>query len=208
MLPPSRERRVFSQGQLARRRFLLRWVKRLLPVAALAVLGVAVLWPEIERADGVVRVTIRQGMQAGPEAVRVVEPRYQGLDEQNRPYNLTAATASQAGTATILDLERPRADMLLTGGAWVLLESNAGRFDRARNHLDLAGAVTLWHDNGTVLVTEAASVELREVSASGDRPVAAQGPFGTLTSEGFRLRDRGQVVIFTGQSRLVLEGGS
>ena len=37
-------------------------------------------------------------------------------------------------------------------------------------------------------------------------PVAAQGPFGTLTAEGFRLSDRGQVVVFTGNARAVLEG--
>ncbi len=40
---------------------------------------------------------------------------------------------------------------------------------------------------------------LQEGSASGDKPVAAQGPFGTLVSEGFRLTERGQVVVFTGR---------
>ena len=43
--------------------------------------------------------------------------------------------------------------------------------------------------------------------ASGDAPVAAQGPFGTLESEGFRLKDRGAVVVFTGRAHAVLEGG-
>ena len=57
------------------------------------------------------------------------------------------------------------------------------------------------------VLTAAAQIQLREGSASGDEPVAAQGPFGTLTSEGFRLTDRGQVVIFTGRSHAVLEGG-
>ena len=37
--------------------------------------------------------------------------------------------------------------------------------------------------------------------------MAAQGSFGTLTGEGFRLRDRGAVVVFTGHARAVLEGG-
>jgi lipopolysaccharide export system protein LptC len=36
--------------------------------------------------------------------------------------------------------------------------------------------------------------------------VAAQGPFGTLVSEGFRLYEKGAVVVFTGQSRALLEG--
>ena len=46
-----------------------------------------------------------------------------------------------------------------------------------------------------------------EGGATGDRPVAAQGPFGTIVSEGFRLENRGQVVVFTGNAKAVLEGG-
>ncbi len=209
MLVPSRERRVFSKGQMARRRFLMRWIKRLLPVAALALLSTVALWPEFERAEDRGRVSFRRIAQSGPEAVRVVDPRYQGLDEQNRPYNLTAAVARQQGNDNMVDLDAPRADILLdNGNAWVLLEAREGRFDRSSNHLDLTGDVTLWHDNGTLMVTDAAAIELRAGTAEGDTPVAAQGPFGTLTAQGFRLSDRGQVVIFTGQSRLILEGGS
>lgn len=209
MMAPSRERRTVSRGQMARRRFIMRWFKRLLPVAALALLSAVALWPEFERAEDRGRVAFRRISASGPESVRVVEPRYQGVDEQGRPYNLTAAVARQQGSENLVDLEGPRADILLNGGAsWVMLESREGRFDRARNHLDLAGNVTLWHDNGTMLVTETAAIEMNAGNAEGDSPVAAQGPFGTLTAQGFRLRDRGQVVVFTGRSRVMLEGGS
>ena len=67
------------------------------------------------------------------------------------------------------------------------------------------GDVTLWQD-GNLLVTARRRCSCGRLG-SGDRPVAAQGPFGTLVSEGFRLTDRGQVVIFTGRSRAILEGG-
>ena len=209
MMAPSRERRIFSQGQLARRRFIMRWIKRLLPLAAVGLLSTVALWPEFERAEDRGRVSFRRIAQSGPESVRVMDPRYQGVDEQGRPYSLTANIARQQGSDSVVDLDSPRADMLLnSGNAWVMLESREGRFDRGRNHLDLAGNVTLWHDNGTMLVTDTAAIELTEGSAQGDSPVAAQGPFGTLTAEGFRLNDRGQVVNFTGRSRVVLEGGS
>ena len=131
----------------------------------------------------------------------------QGLDEQNRPFTVTADVATQTENADVVDLDRPRADVLLTDGSWVLLESNQGRFDKAQHRLDLSGDVTLWQDGGNLLVTAEAEVLLQEGSASGDKPVAAQGPFGTLISEGFRLTERGQVVIFTGRARAVLEGG-
>ncbi|MBR0672224.1 LPS export ABC transporter periplasmic protein LptC [Roseomonas soli] len=207
MLPPSRRRWAPSAGQIARRRILVRLAKWLLPVVGVGLLVGIAVWPELDRMEDRARVSFRRVIQAQPDAMRVVDPRYQGLDEQNRPFTVTAGVAAQTDSQDIVDLERPRADILLTDGSWVLLESREGRFDKAQNRLDLSGEVTLWQDGGNMLVTEAAEIQLHEGSASGDRPVAAQGPFGTLVSEGFRLIERGQVVVFTGNARAVLEGG-
>lgn len=207
LLPPSRERWTPSAAQIARRRLAVRMAKWVLPLAGVALLVGIAIWPELDRMEDRARVSFRRVIQATPDAVRLVEPRYQGFDEQNRPFTVTATTATQTETADIVDLDRPRADIVMTDGTWVLLESQAGRFDKGRNTLDLSGEVTLWQDGGNMLVTEAAEILLQEGSAAGDRPVAAQGPFGTLTSEGFRLTERGQVVVFTGRSRAMLEGG-
>jgi len=207
MLPPSRSRWAPSATQIARRRTLVRLAKWVLPIAGVGLLVGIAIWPELDRMEDRARVSFRRVMQTAPDAVRVVEPRYQGLDEQNRPFTVTAAVAAQAESPDIVDLERPRADIVMTDGSWVLLESTAGRFDKARNRLDLTGEVTLWQDGGNMLVTDAAEILFSDGSASGDRPVAAQGPFGTLVSEGFRLAERGQVVVFTGRARAVLEGG-
>ena len=207
LLAPSRERWSPSASQINRRRIAVRLAKWLLPIAGVGLLVGIAVWPELDRLEDRARVSFRRVIQAAPDAVRVVEPRYQGLDEQNRPFTVTATVATQTETADIVDLDRPRADIVMTDGSWVLLESVTGRFDKGRNTLDLSGEVTLWQDGGNLLVTEAAEIQLQEGAASGDRPVAAQGPFGTLVSEGFRLTERGQVVVFTGRSRAVLEGG-
>lgn len=175
---------------MARRRFLLRWTKRLLPVAHLALLTAVAFWPEISSTGNIRACPSAPGPHGPRSRARVVDPRYQGIDEQGRPFNLTAAVARQQGDENIVDLDGPRADMLLNnGGAWVMLESRDGRFNRGRNHLDLAGDVTLWHDNGTMLVTDTAAIELQAGNAEGDSPVAL-GPLRTLTAQGFRLRDR------------------
>lgn len=207
MLPPSRARWIPSAAQIARRRILVRLAKLLLPLLGVALLVGIAVWPEIDRMEDRARVSFRRVANTGPDAVRVVEPRYQGIDEQNRPYTVTAEVAAQTDSPDIIDLSRPRADIVMTDGSWVLLESREGRYDRKGSLLDLSGEVTLWQDGGNMLVTDAAEIQLRDGSASGDRPVAAQGPFGTLVSEGFRLTDRGQIVIFTGRARAVLEGG-
>ena len=206
-LPPSRQRRTPRPAQLARRRILVGLAKRLLPVLALGLLAVVVFWPEIEGNDERSRMSFRRVAQPRAESLRVVSPRYQDVDDMSRPYTVTARVAQQVGGEQILDLDAPRADMVLTDGGWVHVSADTGRYDRPRQHLDLAGDVTIHHDNGMTLRTPEAAVEVEAGNASGDAPVAAQGPFGTLESEGFRLRDRGAVVVFTGRAHAVLEGG-
>lgn len=206
LLAPSRIRRAPSSGQLARRRVLVRVIKWLLPALAVGLLALIVLWPELERGEERSRVAFRRTVQPRTEALRVIAPRYQGVDALGRAYTVTADAAEQPGAAPVLDLVEPRADIALADGGWVFVQAARGHYDRPDSRLDLAGEVTLFHDNGSTLVTPAAVVRLDAGSASGDAPVAAQGPFGTLVAEGFRLTERGAVVVFTGRARTVLEG--
>jgi lipopolysaccharide export system protein LptC len=192
---------------MARRRFLVAWTKRLLPALALALLAAVVFWPEIEGNEDRSRVSFRRTIQPRAEALRVVNPRYQGVDELNRPFTITARAGQQEGAAEILNLEEPRGDITMGDGAWIYVQARTGRYDKPAGRLDLAGDVTIYHDNGTMLRTEQARVEMEAGTAEGDAPVAVQGGFGTLTAEGFRIRDRGAVVVFTGQAHAVLEGG-
>ncbi|MCW8084479.1 LPS export ABC transporter periplasmic protein LptC [Sabulicella glaciei] len=201
---PSRPRRTPSAGQIARRQRFVWLVKLVLPALIMALLGLLFLWPEFEGREG--RLSFRRGPSMTPEALQVVAPRYQGIDEINRPYTVTAQTARQPGQDQILLLDSPQADILLNDGAWVYLESREGRYDRPRQALDLWGDVRLFHDGGTMFRTEAAVLQVDTGHASGNRPTQAQGPFGTIESEGFEMRDRGAVMIFTGRAHAVLEG--
>jgi lipopolysaccharide export system protein LptC len=207
MLPPSRAREAPTPGQMARRRFAVAWTKRLLPALALVLLGAVVFWPEIEGNEDRSRVSFRRTIQPRAEALRVVNPRYQGVDELNRPFTVTARVGQQEGATEILNLEEPRGDITMSDGAWIYVQSRTGRYDKPAGKLDLAGDVTIYHDNGTMLLTQEAKVEMEAGTAEGDTPVAAQGGFGTLTAEGFRIRDGGAVVVFTGRAHAVLEGG-
>lgn len=203
--PPSRQRRAPTAGALWRRRFMVRAAKVLLPVFATVLLSAIAFWPELDGNGDGGRVSFRRTIEPRPEALRVVNPRFQGVDELARPYTITADVAQQRGAEEILDLTQPRGDILLTDGAWVYLRADRGLYDKPAHRLTLDGDVTIYHDNGTMMRTEHALVLLTEGSAEGDAPVAAQGSFGTLTSEGFRLTERGAVVVFTGRAHAVLE---
>jgi lipopolysaccharide export system protein LptC len=203
-LTPSRARRVPRAAQIQRRQRLVQAMKLLLPLLAAGVLGLMLFWQEIEGNNS--RLSFRRGPALVPEALQLVEPRFQGVDELNRPYTVTARLARQRGQEEVVLLESPRADILLSEGAWIYVESDRGRYDKPAQLLDLEGDVRIYHDNGTLFRTEAAAVQVDAGSAQGDRPTKAQGSFGTIESEGFELLDRGAVMVFTGRARAILEG--
>ena len=204
VLTPSRQRRVPSSGQIIRRQRLVSAMKYAMPMLAAGVLGLLLFWPDIEGRDG--RLSFRRGPSLVPEALQLVAPRFQGVDELNRPYTVTARVARQPGQEEIMLLDQPLADILLNDGAWVYVESDTGRYNKPIQLLDLEGNVQIYHDNGTLFRTEAATVQVDAGTAQGDRPTRVQGSFGTVESEGFEMLDRGAVMIFTGRARAILEG--
>lgn len=192
-------------ARLARRRRAVQLLKRALPLAAFAALALVALWPQIAGLEESVRVAYRKpALDVPAGAASMVEPRFQGTDERGRPYTVSAESALQPAGSDRIALVRPRGDVTLEDGAWVFLEAKAGSFRREARVLDLEGEVSLHHDSGYEVRTEAAEIDLRAGTARGDRPVAAQGPAGTLDAVGFEIADRGNVLVFLGPARLVL----
>ncbi len=118
---------------------------------------------------------------------------------------MTAALATrESAHAPHTDLQSPKADLTTSSGAWVAATAATGVYHNATRLLDLMGDVSMFHDGGTEFHTERAQVDLSAGAATGDDPVDGQGPTSTIKAEGFRLYDRGAVIIFTGKSHLVL----
>ena len=176
-----------------------------LPIFAGAIMILVVAWPQlVERpkrfALGVSKVTVND---SGGQ--QIINARFTGTDQEQRPFTITADTASQALKAGgVIDLAFPKADITLQSGVWIAVSAETGVYDKKSQVLDLKGAVTLFHDMGYELHTASARVELDRGEASGSDPVSGQGPFGRLNSNGFRILDRGKRLIFSGKSKLVL----
>ena len=136
----------------------------------------------------------------------MMNARYDGIDEQNRPFSVTADLATQdSADADIVDLELPKADITLEDGTWLAITAKTGRYRREAEIVELAGEVVLFHDEGFEVRTDAATVYLSEGDAEGILPVQGQGPAGELNAEGFQLINQGERIIFTGRSRLLLQ---
>lgn len=205
--PPIRQRATASLARLARRRWVVRIAKYLLPLCALALLATVALWPEFARMNRDQRVTFHRLTQTDPDSAQVTQARYRSTDTRGRPYTITARLARQVAPDRI-DLTGPTADVTSGDHSWVLLEAAQGVFHQHANILDLQGHVQMYRDDGTRIETHAVTIDLRQGAAASNDMVHAQGPFGTLDAQGFTLTGHGQVVQFAGPVRLVLAGGS
>lgn len=203
--PSWRGRRMPSASALSRRRFFVSLFKRLLPVGALMLLSLIVLWPEISRHNPA-RVTyhVATGTDAADQG-SMTSAHYEGIGDSGRPYTMTADKAVQTDADTVL-LTKPAGDMTMNSGSWLMVQSRHGVYHAKVQNLDLSNHVVLYRDDGTTVRTSKALVNLKAATASGHEAVNADGPFGTLDAHGFAITDRGTRLHFTGPSKLVLDG--
>ncbi|MEX2644038.1 MAG: LPS export ABC transporter periplasmic protein LptC [Acetobacterales bacterium] len=183
--------------------------KMVLPLVAAALLVALVAWPQLRQQAESFRLDFANMPGVDADAMAMTKPRYTGFDSDNRPYTITADTASQLDREpSQVALEQLQADMTMSDGAWLALQSSFGVYDRDAEVLDLIGGVDLFHDRGYEIRTESASVNLGAGTVSGDDSVVGQGPFGDLRAEGFRISDNGKRVRLTGHSRILIRPGA
>jgi len=181
-------------------------MKIALPITAMAVLGLVILWPGPERPGS--SAELPDGAQGAGHG-RMMSPRINGVDAHDRPYSIVGESAEQSlsgGERVVFNA--PQAEITLSNGAWLALMAEQGEIDQERGRLVLSGAVSLFRDDGYAFITEEVYVDLEETVAWGDRPVEAYGPAGEVAAEGFRLDGERNIIVFLGNSRLVLRDGS
>ena len=201
--PPQLRRLNTPRGRpLRRRRAPLAILKVALPVIAVATVGYLVYWWWVQASERV--ITVEKMQQVGQETkaeVTVNDLKYDGKDDKGRPYSITAEAASHVdGDERHIALKKPLADIVMSGGAYVAITALDGMLDRDSDIVTLNGDVTLFHDNGLSFQTDSATIDLKEKTAEGSAPVEGQNSDGELFSEGFRVQDDGDTIVFTGKA--------
>jgi lipopolysaccharide export system protein LptC len=184
-------------------------MKFILPVVALVLISMVILWPHLAPEDLRFRIgfaAIKASISNDPS---MLNPRFVGTDSHNKPYSVTADLARSIGAlGTTVELEMPKADVTLDNGTWLVLTANSGLFEHLENTLNLDGMVNLFHDSGYEFQTEKLVVNMLSGVAFGNMPIQGQGDFGHLSAQGFKLVDKGKTIYFIGKSKLTLHPGA
>ncbi len=184
-------------------------MKLVLPLSALALVAMVVAWPYLGANDDGIPLSFTSVGVGLDENVFMTNARYIGADDEDQPYTLTADQAAQdEDDPNLIRLTRPQADILLNEGSWLALTADSGILKREAETLALDGAVNIFSDQGYEFHTESALIDLGSKLAHGTVPVEAQGPFGTLNADSFRVLDGGRIIFFEGQVRMTLYPGA
>lgn len=199
---------------------LLRWI---FPALAAVVLIGVVAWPTIKEMQinslsensktrlKVQEIALSLPKDGKPVQLQVSKPEFNGQDEQGRPYTITADHIVQDGLkpgTSAMNLDKPTARMTLdnTTHDFVALDASSGIYDPTAKTLQLAGPVKLTHSAGYQLDMQELFIDLQKGYSLSDHPVAGTGPAGTLSGEKLELRDKGNVIILHGKSKVTLTG--
>lgn len=180
-----------------------------LPLAAGLLIAMIAVWPQLQRETEGTSLDAQMLKAERASGQNLVKPRYTSADQQDRPFGVTAARAVQMENAPdVVELTDPEAELRLRDESWLMLIARRGRYDRAAQTLDLDGGVEVYHEDGHTIRTARALVDISRGEAFGDAAVAASGPNGELTANGFQVFDKGARMMFFGDARLVLRPGS
>ena len=206
--PATRPKQRLTGGfAVARASRLVAAMKMLLPAIALCLVALVVIWPQLLRDEQDIVLRGKPITPSDADTLRVANPRFVGVDDRDRPYEIIAVTARQESESSdTVHLDLPQADMMTEAGDWMNLTAGSGVWHKRDEAVDLAGGVSVFHEAGHQLAADTARVDIGAGTAASDDPTTGQSPGGNVIGEGFRLYDHGARIVFTGKAKAVLFG--
>ena len=182
-------------------------IKLFFPAIALAIVGLTFAWPQIMPDKRKFGVTANLVEEIGVDGLLIEHPKYVGMDNSQRPYQISAISAAQKDKSDdqVL-LQGPKADIFLNTSGWIAIDSNQGVYYRSNQVLELSGDVTVFHDKGYEFRTNSLKIDLLNGIGSSTSHVNVHGLAGEISSQGLEIDREGTRVLFTGKTKAILRG--
>ncbi|MCK6418584.1 MAG: LPS export ABC transporter periplasmic protein LptC [Alphaproteobacteria bacterium] len=182
---------------------LIRRLRLLLPLGALAIGVVVLSWQLIE--DRQIEAISADIPLPALGRNELISPRFESRDEKGQPFTITASRALQdSGRTDLVLLQHPQGEIILQAGDVLRIRSDKGAFSQNTQRLVLNDHVVLSTDQNYTLNSASFHVDMAEGVAWSDDKVNGQGPAGTIDAAGLKAWSAQEHLIFKGPARLVL----
>lgn len=189
------ERRRRAFGQARRHTWFIRALRLVIPAATFSLAGGILFTSGIFAPSGPILESSSVGIENG--VLTMENARLTGIDEDDRPYEVNAITASQRlGEPGIITLDGIDAE--LSGGekSWSSVAARSGQYDRDQEVLRLEDDVLVRSGEGYDVSLDSAYVDLRAGTVTSDDPVEIEMMNGTLRAQGMTIENRGETLRF------------
>jgi lipopolysaccharide export system protein LptC len=179
------------------------WMKRILPIAAGAIVAAVVAFFFLQRTPQNMTLSYEK-MGRIDNDLAAIKPRLTGTDEGGNPFVITADAAIQDGkNAKRARLEKVQADIQLDKGRWLTASATRGMYDMDAGTVILRDGLSVFSDDGYELHTAQADVDLKAGIVTGPE-VTGQGPMGSLRADTFKMDKISRQLLLSGHVRMTL----
>ncbi len=199
-----RARREAEMRQYSRS---VRWMKVVLPIGALGLIGLIFLMGE-DRGAIIDLDQTRDAALLGA-GLKLENPRFAGVTDDGDPFVVTARSALPDGAMPdLIDLDGPTGEVRLSDGITLNVTADDGQMHRKDERLDLTGDVTLTTSNGYHAKTQRVELDLSDKSALAPGKVQANGPMGSIRADRLTVsradpKARDVTIRFEGNVKLI-----
>ncbi len=189
------ERRQKAFGQARRHTWFIRIMRFVLPAATLSLVAGILITSGIFAPSGPILESSSVGIENG--VLTMENARLTGIDEEDRPYEVNAVTASQRlSEPGVINLDGIDAE--LSGGdkSWSSVVARSGQYDRDQEVLRLEEDVLVRSGDGYDVALDSAYVDLRTGTVTSDDPVEIEMMNGTLRAQGMTIENKGETLRF------------
>jgi lipopolysaccharide export system protein LptC len=203
---PAPRSRLDGWGNRARQRAdttvgysrFVRIMKVMLPVIALSLVAMVILYSANGRDGDTIRITTTQLNDITADRA-LLAPKLVGTDGRGQPFTVTAKGASvEPGKARLMTIDDVKADITMQDKSWLQVGATEGVLDVEGKTLDLKRTINIYSDRGYECQTEQARYDFGSGVLKGDTPIKCQGPLGVIAARRFEgMKDPG-ILKFSG----------
>lgn len=181
---------------------LVRWLKVLLPLAALGILSTVFLLARSPDAERQIPFATVDGITVGDSDI-LSDPSYVGVSPNGSAIHLTAESVQPESTSLQQLNARALSGLIETQtGRRIETEAALGHLDFESRQARFDGAVEVITSDGFDVTAEDLVSHLDRVDIVTERPVRATTPFGTLDAGRMRVSEGSEAALV-----LVFQGG-
>jgi len=182
-------------------------LKLLLPMAALALLALIVVWP-LTSAREFSFLLSKDKVEMANDRLRLDNAVYRGQTGKGQPFVIKAGGAVQHSSAVpIVELKTLDATIQMDEGP-TRVTAPTGRYDMDRDRLDIAGPVKVDGEAGYALDSQGVVISLIDRTVRTDQPVTGKLPIGTFRSDRLSGDLAGRTMLLEGRAHLHILGAS